>query len=284
MLASLSIARHGIRQSHAICHSIRSWRRLVTTISAVFLFASQGSSAQEVLSPPLPNLEFTTYTGVAVHSPVGKHLGIIPNRDHLFLGIHPTWMLAHNRRWSIHWAPEVALLLVSDNPTYQRTADPEAFAQYEVPGGLYVAPGYVAIGQNAVAGFAVSPVGVEGQLRTSTRWRLYAAGAAGAVWFTRDVPLPGTRAFNFTFEFGGGAICQLTDRSALRIGYKFHHLSNAYTVPVNPGLDANVWVVGWQHTFGRKRSTLANRRSATCGDVNKCEDTLRDHTMAGRTT
>jgi hypothetical protein len=58
-----------------------------------FFSHRKASSAQEVLSPPLPNLEFTTYTGVAVHSPVGKHLGIIPNRDHLFLGIHPTWML-----------------------------------------------------------------------------------------------------------------------------------------------------------------------------------------------
>lgn len=214
-------------------------------------FACQDSRAQEVSPRPLSRLELTTYTGVAVHSPVGRHLGVILNRDHLFLGVHPTWMLERNQRWSIHWAPEVALLLVSDNPSYRRTTDPDVFAQYEVHEGLYVAPGYVALGQGAVAGFAVSPIGVEGPLRTSTRWRLYAAGAAGAVWFTRDVPVPGARAFNFTFEYGGGAIRQLTDRSSLRIGYKFHHLSNAYTVPVNPGLDANVWVVGWQHAFGR---------------------------------
>lgn len=239
---------------YVISQSCRSWRRFIVLISAVILFASR-SNAQEGAPPP-PKLELTSYAGVAVHSPAGRYLGIIPDRDHVFLGIHATRILARNQRWSIHWAPEVALLLVSDNPTYQRTADPEAFAQYEVAGALYVAPGYIAVGQRAVSGFAMSPVGVEGQFRTSTRWRLFAAGAAGAVWFTRDVPLPGTRAFNFTFEFGGGAIRQLTDRSALRIGYKFHHLSNAYTVPVNPGLDANVWVVGWQHSLGWKRSHL----------------------------
>lgn len=169
-------------------------------VSAAVLFACQESRAQGVSSPSVRRLELTTYTGVAVHSPAGRHLSIIPDRDHLFLGVHPTWMLVRNRRWSIHWAPDVALLLVSDNPTYRRTTDPDAFAQYEVPGGLYVAPGYVAVGQGAVAGLAFSPVGVEGQLRTSTRWRFYAAGAAGVVRFTRDVPLPGARAFNYTFE------------------------------------------------------------------------------------
>jgi hypothetical protein len=68
---------------------------------------------------------------------------------------------------------------------------------------------------------------------------------AGAAWFTRDVPVPGALSTVFTMEWGGGIIRQLGEKSSLRVGYKFHHLSNAYRSPVNPGLDGNVFLLGW---------------------------------------
>ncbi len=33
-------------------------------------------------------------------------------------------------------------------------------------------------------------------------------------------------------------------RTSLRLGYKFHHLSNNYTAEKNPGLDGHVFMVG----------------------------------------
>ncbi|HEX5829765.1 MAG TPA: acyloxyacyl hydrolase [Gemmatimonadaceae bacterium] len=33
---------------------------------------------------------------------------------------------------------------------------------------------------------------------------------------------------------------------AVQIGYKFHHLSNLYTAPANPGVDAHVFHAGFQ--------------------------------------
>jgi hypothetical protein len=32
----------------------------------------------------------------------------------------------------------------------------------------------------------------------------------------------------------------------VQLGYKYHHLSNAYTAALNPGLDANVFYAGYE--------------------------------------
>jgi hypothetical protein len=101
-----------------------------------------------------------------------------------------------------------------------------------------------------VAGFGISPIGVEGQVRLTSRWRGYGAGAAGGVWFTRDVPTAYSRAFNYTFEIGGGVLWQYRPREALRVGYKSHPLSNAYTAPSNPGIDGAVFLLGFERAVG----------------------------------
>lgn len=39
-------------------------------------------------------------------------------------------------------------------------------------------------------------------------------------------------------------------RGSLLLGYKFHHLSNAWTAPRNPGLDGNVVCFGFVRERG----------------------------------
>ena len=62
--------------------------------------------------------------------------------------------------------------------------------------------------------------------------------------FTRDVPVPNSRQLNLTFDFGAGVTIFLNQDTAISGGYKFHHLSNAYSAPQNPGLDANIFYIG----------------------------------------
>jgi hypothetical protein len=82
-------------------------------------------------------------------------------------------------------------------------------------------------------------------------WRAYAASAGGVAWFTQDVPIAGAGAFNYTFEVGGGVLWRYRDRDSVRIGYKFHHLSNGYRRLFNPGLDGAVFLVGYEHAIAR---------------------------------
>ncbi|HEX8848104.1 MAG TPA: acyloxyacyl hydrolase, partial [Gemmatimonadaceae bacterium] len=74
--------------------------------------------------------------------------------------------------------------------------------------------------------------------------RPYLSGAAGFLWFTRNTPEPEARRLNATFELGAGLRVARGEHRALMLGWKFHHLSNAWTAPYNPGLDGNVFYVG----------------------------------------
>jgi len=186
-----------------------------------------------------PRYEVEPYVGVACHSLVGTHLGVTPDRNHLFIGVHAVVNFVRSRRWTLGYAPEVVpLLLISNNPKYRQVPD-GAGASITVEDG-----------RGPVAGFAISPFGVETQTRLTSRWRAYGAGAAGGVWFTRDVPTAYSRAFNYTFEVGGGVQWQYRARKALRVGYKFHHLSNAYTAASNPGIDGAVFLFGFDNALG----------------------------------
>jgi len=179
------------------------------------------------------------YFGFAHNSPVGNHLGATPDRDHVFIGVHMTARLFGNHNWNVAYAPEVVpVLLVSDNP------------QYEPVVNIFGNEGF-RFGTGSVYGFAMSPVGFELQRRLTAHLSVFGASAVGVVWFTRPTPSVHSRAFNYTAEWGGGMLWSLRQRYAVRAGYKFHHLSNAYSAPENPGLDGNVFQVGIQRSVGR---------------------------------
>ena len=164
---------------------------------------------------------------------------MIPDRSHLFIGLRLNAAVLSRSRLSIAYVPElIPVLRVSNNPTYTTTP---------TPAGRYK----VEIDRAPVYGVGLSPLGVEAQINLMNRWQLFAGSTAGVVWFTRDVPLPDAGAFNYMFDFGGGAEWRYSTRSSLRFGYRFHHLSNGYRSSVNPGLDAHVLSLGFQRSIGR---------------------------------
>ena len=189
-----------------------------------------------------PRWEIGSYIGVARNSPGGHRFGLMPDRDHLFLGIRAVRTLVASGRVAFGYAPEVVpLLLLSNNPRYGSftTVDGQTIRFEE--------------GRGSVTGVAVSPVGLEGKIRLGRRWDGYGAGAMGVVWFTREVPGLYARKFNYTLECGGGLRWQYRPRSSLRLGYKFHHLSNADTALANPGIDGNVFMVGFDRVLGQHK-------------------------------
>jgi len=212
---------------------------IITVIAASIIatFSAQTTDGQDELRPS--RLEIGPYVGVARHSLVGTHLGVTPDRNHLFLGLHATVPFFRSRNWTFSYAPEVVpLLLISNNQKYRDLQQTDG--------------GHVTVedGRGPVAGFAMSPIGLEAQIRLASRWRAYAAGAAGGVWFTRAVPTAHSRAFNYTFEVGGGLLWQYRSRESLRVGYKLHHLPNLYTAPDNPGIDGAVFLLGFDRVIG----------------------------------
>ena len=165
------------------------------------------------------------FLGYAQHSPVGDEWGITPDWNHLFLGIHLETTVLRLRRATLSYAPVVVpLLRLTHHPPDPHSAQEPVYAIGLAPFGLKLALAF--LGEHQVFG----------------------SGAVGGLWSTRPIPIPSARDFNVTLEWGGGVDIAVSKQHSLQVGYKFHHLSNAYTAITNPGLDGHVFFVGWALT------------------------------------
>ncbi len=94
-------------------------------------------------------------------------------------------------------------------------------------------------------GAGLSPIGLKLNFRRSKLLQPFASGSAGFLYFSKQVPVSGASQFNFTFEFGGGVDIVRDSRHGISIGYKYQHISNGYTSPINPGIDVQMVHVGY---------------------------------------
>jgi hypothetical protein len=202
---------------------------------ALITLTSAGLGAQAALAWRSGDRFLGAWLGASFHSPVGTHLGGTPGRELFLLGARAAYVLeAYGPAALTFTADLLPAIVVTHNPTYE-------VRDQATSGGTIT---YKAVtGRGPVYGGGMSP-GLELSTAVGSRMRAFAGGAAGAVWFTRDVPVPDARRFNFTFELGGGLQFFRGSRRAFMLGYKFHHLSNAGSAPENPGLDGEVFYAG----------------------------------------
>lgn len=101
------------------------------------------------------------------------------------------------------------------------------------------------VGRGSVYGFGFLPIGLKFNFGARRRVKPFAGGSAGFIRFREPVPVFDTTRTPFAFDFGGGVQIFSGGRQSLTVGYKFHHISNANTSPVNPGLDSNIIYAGY---------------------------------------
>lgn len=79
----------------------------------------------------------------------------------------------------------------------------------------------------------------------AARGRVLPVWQIGAGFLYADDPVPdGETQHNFSVLTGLGVEVLLGNRSAVSIGYRFHHVSNANTGNVNPGVNAHSVILG----------------------------------------
>jgi hypothetical protein len=99
----------------------------------------------------------------------------------------------------------------------------------------------------------LTPIGFQLNFRRRKRVQPFAETSGGFLYFTQPVPdersalEPNRRGahFNFTADFGGGVQVLTKERRAYTFGYKYHHLSNGFRAPINPGFDSNLLYFGF---------------------------------------
>jgi hypothetical protein len=95
-----------------------------------------------------------------------------------------------------------------------------------------------------IYGAGLSPIGFQANLG-HRRIQPFANGSVGFLYFADQVPIVGSSQFNFTGTVGVGFQYFLRPTHSVSIGLKYHHLSNAETAPLNPGIDSMVFYAGF---------------------------------------
>lgn len=185
---------------------------------------------------------FGAWAGASFYAPGGTFLGRETNRDLFLAGVRAEWLVAAGRQLALAATIDaIPLAVVTRTPYYTDRIVSYATSRRGERVGILEQTG-----RGPVYGFGASPLGLELFGPRIRAVRPYLAAAAGFLRFTRNTPEPEARRLNATFEVGGGLRVDRGQRHALLLGWKFHHLSNAWTAPYNPGLDGNVFYLGIQ--------------------------------------
>lgn len=177
--------------------------------------------------------EISVWSGLSLDSPGGRFLGLIEDRKFYVFGLRYGRIFTANKLVALEYTVDIIpLAVVTDNPQDKLNVrfsnlPRTSLVQTDETENVY--------------GAGFSPIGLKLYIIAKDGLRVFLNGSGGFLTFVEDVPVPESRKFNFTFEFGGGLQVMTNDHWGANIGYKFHHLSNAQTGRENPGLDANIF-------------------------------------------
>ena len=108
-------------------------------------------------------------------------------------------------------------------------------------------------------GVGISPIGVRFLWRDGRAWKPYLMAKGGVVAFDKKAISSQGSYVNFSLQSSMGVQIRMTDRVDLRLGlFGDFHFSNAYMVPVNPGLDVMNANWGLTYHLGRHRPVVAS--------------------------
>jgi hypothetical protein len=175
------------------------------------------------------NQELGVWAGYSPDSMIG--IGQVLDRKFFELNGQYTVTVLARRRLALKYVAEVVPVALLNEPT-----------EY------YLNPKHQVIdtraGATTYAG-GITPLGLQLNLWNGHRVQPFFDAHGGALYFTRQEPVPGSSQYNFTFNFGTGVQLFAGKRSSVLLGYKYHHISNADTAGQNPGVDSNEFYAGW---------------------------------------
>ena len=104
-----------------------------------------------------------------------------------------------------------------------------------------------------VYGIGAAPLGIRMIWLKGKSVRPYFLSRGGVMMFDKKAFSPNAAYFNFSLEIGTGAQFRITPRWSGRAGFSYYHISNAFIVPSNPGLDSMMYTVGVCYRLKGKR-------------------------------
>jgi hypothetical protein len=96
-----------------------------------------------------------------------------------------------------------------------------------------------------VYGVGIIPVGFKAVFNRQGRFKPFVGVSTGPIYFSKQVPVPGSARFNFLSRGNAGLQIRMGERRAISIGYDFGHISNAGIGRINSGFNTNYVFVGF---------------------------------------
>ena len=193
--------------------------------------------AQSTHAPRAADRLWGVWLGASFDSPIDTYWGgTTPGRRLFLVGLRAHYVVETVGPVALAFTADlIPVAVMSNNPTWQwRTlSDGEVVHQYKE-----------ITDSGSVYGAGFSPIGLHVSAPVSGGVRVFAGGAVGGIWFTREMPVPYARSFNYAVEFGGGLDVTASATHVVVIGFKVHHMSNMNAALANPGIDGNVFYLG----------------------------------------
>lgn len=111
---------------------------------------------------------------------------------------------------------------------------------------VLVSPGVVQETRRRVysQAFGVAPIGLQINFRPNSPIQPFIQGSIGFLYFNETTPTRTGKQFNLTADIGGGVQYFVAPKTALTLGYRYHHLSNGFQGQENPGIDSSIVYAG----------------------------------------
>lgn len=109
--------------------------------------------------------------------------------------------------------------------------------------------------RTAVPGLGLSPIGLRMMWLDQHAVKPYYEIKGGMIGFTKKSLSDYASYENFSLQQSLGAQVRLTNQWDMRASISFFHFSNAFVVPINPGVDEMAWSAGLSYKFKKQSTT-----------------------------
>jgi hypothetical protein len=199
-------------------------------------------------------------------------IGYAERRKLLFIGASYNRRLTLNRAVSWQYSAEIQPVALESDPltlyvnnqnlptknTFVTTGEPPnscspTTVNYNFPGPNGETYAGTAItychGRRWTMGEGMSPLGLQWNFVPTRRLQPLLAFHGGYIFSTREIPVTGAGAFNFTFDLDAGLELYDSGTRSIRLDCRYHHISNDHTAELNPGIDNGLFQLSY--SFGR---------------------------------
>jgi len=171
--------------------------------------------------------------------------GFSPAATTIFGGLHEDE--AEDRKFFIAALHYGRTLAANDHLALQYTADivPAAFATGTIVSRTTNPSGVTTFERETAYGVGVTPLGLQLDFANGAKVHPFVHVNGGLLYFNKSVPIEDAGQFAWVGEAGGGVRIFTSERRAVNIGVRFHHISNGDRQGSNRGLNQFIIYAGF---------------------------------------